>query len=345
MDATGVGGARGGGTKGGVARAGAIGLAAILALPASWLLAIPASATQRTTSQAAAGPPPATGHYSKITVPGGKQVHPESISDSGVIVGCYEAKTSERAFIDRHGKISTFADPAITGKHGVTCALGIDDAGVIVGYYRSAGSASHGFVDRNGKFRSVTAPAAGKQVSQGTFALGINRSGVIVGYYASGSTPVRSRGFVLRNGKFTTVHVPLSPHSHPAATVVDGIADDGTISVGFFDAKNNTHSFIDRAGKFTTIAVPKGFETEIECISEHGGLAVGTFQPTPKASTTQIGFTYRAGVYNSLRDPSAPRNTVPQCGNAAGLVVGFVFNSRGITTGFLFTPAKATGVG
>lgn len=78
------------------------------------------------------------GHYSKINVPGGRQVQPEDISDSGVIVGCYEAKTSERAFIDRHGKVSTFADPAVKGKHGATCALGIDDAGVIVGYYRSA---------------------------------------------------------------------------------------------------------------------------------------------------------------------------------------------------------------
>jgi probable HAF family extracellular repeat protein len=65
-----------------------------------------------------------------------------------------------------HGKVSTFADLAVKGKHGVTCALGIDDAGVIVGYYRSAGSASHGFVYRNGKYSSITAPTAGKRVDQ-----------------------------------------------------------------------------------------------------------------------------------------------------------------------------------
>jgi hypothetical protein len=197
-------------------------------------------------------------------------------------------------------------------------------------------------VYRNGKYSSITAPTAGKRVDQGTFAIGINRSGVIVGHYITGSPTFTSRGFVRRNGKFSTVRVPLSAHSHPLATVLDGIADDGTISGGVTDAKHNAHSFIERAGRFTTIAVPHGSETEIECISEHGGLAVGTFQPTPKASTIQIGFTYRAGAYHSLRDPSAPQHTVPQCGNAAGLVVGFFFNSRGASQGFLFTPAKAS---
>jgi hypothetical protein len=198
-------------------------------------------------------------------------------------------------------------------------------------------------VDRNGKFSSITAPAAGKPKGQGTFADGINASGVIVGYYVTGPV-VKQRGFVLKNGKFSTLHVPLSPHSHPAATVLDGIADDGTISVGFTDAKHNAHSFIERSGKFTTIAVPHGFETAIQCISEHGGFAVGTFQPTSKASTTQIGFTYRGGGYHSLRDPAAPGHTIPQCGNAAGFVVGFLINSRGIASqGFLFTPAKAAG--
>jgi hypothetical protein len=82
-------------------------------------------------------------------------------------------------------------------------------------------------------------------------------------------------------------------------------------------------------------------ETEIACISEHGGFSVGTFQPKA-ASATQIGFIYRAGAYHSLRDPAAPQHTVPQCGNAAGLVVGFFFNSRGASQGFLFTPAKAS---
>lgn len=289
----GAGAARAGAARAGAARAGAVVLAAILTLPASWFVAIPVSASQRTASHAAAGPPPAMGHFSKISVPGGTQVQPESISDAGVIVGCYEAKTSERAFIDRHGKISTFADPAVKGKHGVTCALGIDDKGAIVGDYRSAGSAVHGFVDRN--------------------------------------------------GNFSTVHVPISPQSHPAALVLNGIADDGTIS-GLTGTTQRLRSFIERAGKVTTIAVPGGFGTLIACISEHGRFAVGIFRPTRKPRATQIGFTYRTGVYRSLRDPSAPRGTVPQCGNAAGFVVGYLFNARGIASqGFLFTPAKAAG--
>jgi hypothetical protein len=92
-------------------RGGGVALVATLALSGSWPFAVSASAAEH----AVAGPPPAMGHYSKIAVPGGTQVQPESISDSRVIVGCYEAKTSERAFIDRHGKISTFTDPAVKG--------------------------------------------------------------------------------------------------------------------------------------------------------------------------------------------------------------------------------------
>jgi hypothetical protein len=278
------------------------------------------------------------GHFSKITVPGGEQVEPESISDGGVVAGCYEAKTSERAFIDRHGKISTFADPAVKGNHGVTCALGIDDAGAIVGYYQIAGAAIHGFVDRHGKFSSITAPAAGKREGQGTVADGINRSGVIVGYYIARLGT--QRGFVLKNGKFSTIDVPLAGHSHPAATALNAIADDGTISGIVDNPGHGIRSFIERAGKFTAVAVPNRFQTVITCISEHGRFAVGTFQPTPK-SRTSIGFTYHAGVYRSLRDPAAPRLTVPQCGNAAGLVVGYLTNVRGVAAqGFLFTPAK-----
>ena len=324
------------------ARSGAVALAATLILPASWLLALPASASQPTASHAFAGPPPAMGHFSKINVPGGKQLQAEGISDSGVIVGCYEAKTSVRSFIDKHGKISTFADPAAKGRGAVTCAFGIDDAGVIVGYYRSPNSAEHGFVLRNGRFRSITAPGAGKRDGQGTFAIGINRSGVIVGDYITGRAST-ARGFVLKNGEFRTVRVPLSQHSHPLARVVDGIADDGTIAGVVTDAKHNVHSFIERAGKFTIVAVPHGFETELQCLSEHGGFAVGNFQPTPKASTTQIGFTYANGIYHSLRDPSAPRHTIPQCGNAAGFVVGYLANATGIPSqAFLFTPTKVT---
>ncbi|HYK30621.1 MAG TPA: hypothetical protein VEV63_01625 [Streptosporangiaceae bacterium] len=328
----------GGAAQGGWARVGAVVLTAILTLPASWLAAVPASASQRTASHAAAGPPPAMGHFSKITVPGGKQVEPESISDSGVIVGCYEAKTSQRAFIDRHGKISTFADPAAKGNHGVTCALGIDDAGTIVGYYQIAGAAIHGFVDRHGRFSSITAPAAGKRARHGTVADGINRSGVIVGFYIARLGT--QRGFVLKNGKFSTIDVPLSGHSHPAATALNAIADDGTISGIVDDPGHGIRSFIERAGKFTAVAVPNSFQTVITCISEHQGIAVGTFQPTPKPGS-QIGFTYHAGVYRSLRDPYAPRHTAPQCGNAAGLVVGYLTNARGVATqGFLFTPTK-----
>ena len=318
----------------------AVALAATLALPASWPLALPASEGHVAAGQVTAPIPPASGHFSAITVRGGTGAQAEGINDSGVIVGCYGAKTGERAFVDRHGKISTFADPA-AGRHGFTCAFGINDAGVIVGYYQPSGGVFRAFVDRNGRFTSITAPGAGTRDGR-TVADGINRAGTIVGDYFTGKPSSKQTGFVLSKGKFSTVKVPLSAHSHPTASAITGIADDGTIS-GVVVVGGRSHGFIERAGKFTAVNVPHAFGTEAACVSEHGRLVVGGYQPT-RASNTSIGFTFRSGVYHSLRDPAAPRHTFPECANALGFVVGFLENSRDvITQAFVFTPARRAG--
>ena len=59
-----------------------------------------------------------------------------------------------------------------------TAALGINDNGVIVGYYDVLGPSYYGFALRNGKYVSFGYPGA-----KFTFATGINAAGQIVGTY------------------------------------------------------------------------------------------------------------------------------------------------------------------
>jgi uncharacterized membrane protein len=60
-----------------------------------------------------------------------------------------------------------------------TAALGVNDNGIIVGWYGIAGPAYYGFAQKGGKYISFGYPGA-----MWTFALGINNSGQIVGTYS-----------------------------------------------------------------------------------------------------------------------------------------------------------------
>lgn len=67
---------------------------------------------------------------------GAVQTMPEMITDSGLIVGCFDPrKGPERGFADRHGRFVTIKDSAAGAKsHIQACVLGANDDGVLVGY-------------------------------------------------------------------------------------------------------------------------------------------------------------------------------------------------------------------
>ena len=71
---------------------------------------------------------------------------------------------------------TTIDDPAALP--GITYALGLNNAGQIVGYYYDA-AGYHGFLYSGGVFTPINAPSA----PNSTVAIGINNLGQIVGYY------------------------------------------------------------------------------------------------------------------------------------------------------------------
>lgn len=107
-----------------------------------------------------------------------------------------------------------------------TQAIGINDAGEIVGNYRDAGGVGHGYVLSGGGFRPFDFPGAVE-----TIANGINSAGQIVGNYATAAdaAALTIHGFLLSEGRFTAFDPPGAQ-----ITLATGINSAGQIVGSFF---------------------------------------------------------------------------------------------------------------
>jgi hypothetical protein len=288
---------------------------------------------------AMAGPPAAAGRFTGVSVPDAIQTMPEAITDTGLIVGCYQPQTGPvLGFIDRHGTYTTVTDPA-AGRRSSTlaCLLGVNDDGTLAGYYQAASGQLRGFVDTGGRFTPVRDPSATPAAGQGTRAVDVNDAGVVVGDYSRAG---RSYGFVLRDGRYSTVSDPAAARSG-AGTVLNGISDLGTISGGYVAAHSVAHAFVYRAGKFTALRIPvsaraAAAEAEAAGISRSSGLVVGSYRRT--VASREAGFSDQRGSYRTLSDPKATAGTEPQGASDSGRIVGIYLTSGHVQHGFEFTP-------
>lgn len=146
-----------------------------------------------------------------------------------------------------------------------TTAFGINSEGDIVGGYKDAQGAHHGFLLRRGTFTSIDYPGA---IS--TDARGINPDGDIVGSYTnSPGGPPNIHGYLLRNGEFSEVQVP----GH-LGTIAQRISPEGTI-VGCLhdtDTMRTMHGFVLQNGAYSANPVPF---TMNNGITPGGGKVVG----------------------------------------------------------------------
>ena len=315
---------------------------AVAVVAAAAFVATAAPAATAASAGTGATPRLATGTYANVSVPRAVVTIAEDITDSGLIVGCFQRKTGpERGFADRHGTFTFLTHPAGRGQSAVTCALAANGGGAIVGYYQNKAGVVHGFVHRKGAFITIDAPGAGKLPGQGTAAVGINKSGVIVGWYIGGDNV--EHGFELSHGTFTTVDAPGAVETADTGTVLNGVADDGTMTGAYTDSQGRQHGFWVRAGVFHRIDVPGARNTEVACISPRSDLLVGIYQV--RGHRHIAGFSYHHGVFRTFADPSATVSTEPQCANDRSRVAGFYTGQKNVTTGFRFTPGKARAAG
>lgn len=265
------------------------------------------------------------------------------INNAGKMVGSYvDVNGNKKSFIPNGSGLASFTDSLATNG---TFATGINDSGLIVGYYQ-IGSVSYGFTDNAGTVSTLN-------LGTNTVANGINNAGEIVGYFTdSGGT----HGFLDNNGTITA----LNDSSSASFTEATGINSSGQI-VGFYkDATGAYHGFIDVSGIFTTVDDPaassfagaSGTGTKLTGINDAGQMTgeYGNFQ----ASTGLQGFvanptdmTIAAGGALVIGTPfsgsvtfagSTGTLTIADAagfnGNIAGqLAIGDVIDLSGITAG------------
>lgn len=137
------------------------------------------------------------GVFTEIKLPGfpNADVSAAGINDLGDITGTIFANGVHQSYLLHQGKVTLISFP---GALGGTAAASINNAGVIVGVFRTGPeSTDHmgGFSWKNGVFTDIEVPG-----SNDTFPLKINDKGVIVGFDFDSQD--FNRGFALANGQF-----------------------------------------------------------------------------------------------------------------------------------------------
>ncbi len=162
------------------------------------------------------------------------------VNRSGTIVGMYYNLTLSRlsGFTKNGGSASCNSfDYPDAGATWV--AYGINDAGTIVGYFKSTGTFTyHGFILSNGAFTTFNYPKAGA-----TYVTGINNAGTVVGYCVDKSLHgfLAAQGVTLSGTVTADQCTDTSCSSSPFPDVVINVTSDGA-SLQATTASDGTYS-------------------------------------------------------------------------------------------------------
>ena len=189
----------------------------------------------------------AGGNYKLLDVPGATSTTPSGINDTAVVVGVANDASGAHGFLwDAQHRYTVFDVPG--AKSGTTYPVGINQNGVVTGFYFDTDNDSHGFVrNQAGSFTTFVADVNGTQ----TQSAAINASGQITGWTNDGLGD--TYGF-LRNAEGGLGLFGVS--GSPGNTATD-INDHGVI-VGyiFSDAGGEASFERDQAGNITVISLP-----------------------------------------------------------------------------------------
>lgn len=211
---------------------------------------------------------------------------------------------------------------------------GINEYGVIVGYYASAShNAYSGFLLSKGVFTDYFL-----QPGRNTEIRGINNKGDFVGVYVD--LNYVQWAFASVNGIVTTFNYP---GADPASTIPQGIAADGAI-VGYFRHNGQYWAFIrGPAGQSKAFQFPGALDTSAYGINDASHEIVGLY------STSSLGhgfvYDYISGAFTTVDWPPDPtiQATVVTGINSHGVIVGYVLTydsqtGKQNTFGFIGTP-------
>ncbi len=245
----------------------------------------------------------------------------------------------------------TFTNVINPGDPTFNQLLGINNSGVIAGYFGSgaAGSPNQGYTttitNPNSSFVSENFPG-----SVQTQVIGINDSGATVGFYAptnNGAGLDANYGFWANTtttpGVFTSVNDPLTP---PATTALptNNLLDINNkgIAVGFYvNAKGNSrgYTFNTKTDAFSKpINFPGATSTQTAGINNVGDI-VGSF--TNNGGQTFSAFLDVSGTFTKLDDPGMVSTQLFGI-NDHGLAVGDAVGPKGGMFGVTYNDATNT---
>lgn len=148
----------------------------------------------------------ATGVVTSIDFPGATSTTGYGINDSAQIVGGYCTTSvtcpeglnpTDHGFLDDNGVFTTLDFPGAQS----TEAVGINNAGVIVGFYDINLTGPHSFIYQNGTYTTIDFPGANY-----TSATAINNHDIVAGLFQDKNGILH--GFLYSNGRFTQIDVP-----------------------------------------------------------------------------------------------------------------------------------------
>jgi hypothetical protein len=212
----------------------------------------------------------------KTFIPGGgMSATAFGINDGGTIVGQYVTANASPGFIQGmgmgkgmdHGMGMGMGNSFVTinapsGPNTVN-AQGINNKGLVVGFYVGTDGQDHGFTAsvktaRNGTVTGTpvsdpTIPAvAGEPGATFVFSqiLGINDKGIAVGYYGDSTTSQHGFLYNTHTGTYTFLDDPSEAfHNGVEVTQITGITNSGEITGFYSDANGVFHGFVATPGQ------------------------------------------------------------------------------------------------
>ena len=136
-------------------------------------------------------------------------------------------------------------------------AQGVNNFGLIVGFYVGTDGQTHGFIANASKARkgvlvgtAVSDPeipsVAGEPGATFVFSqlLGVNDAGIVVGYYADSTTSQHGFLYDTNTGIYTFLDDPAEAFNNGVeVTQITGISDSGELTGFYSDANGLFHSF------------------------------------------------------------------------------------------------------
>ncbi|HEV3332772.1 MAG TPA: hypothetical protein VG096_17415 [Bryobacteraceae bacterium] len=199
---------------------------------------------------------PFGGSVQNLATPGGA-INAFGINDKGNIVGQFSSGANTPGFILGSSASNTFSTINSPSGPDVVNAQGINNNGLVVGFYVGNDGQDHGFTAKAPATPSViTATAvadpvipavAGEPGATFVFSqiLGANDNGLAVGYYGDSTTSQHGYLYNTTTGSYTFLDDPAAAfHNGVEVTQITGISDSGEIAGFYTDANGIAHSFV-----------------------------------------------------------------------------------------------------